>query len=414
MEYGLIAEHLGHSFSKTIHEAIGDYRYDFCELAPQELEPFLKQRAFRGLNVTIPYKQAVIPLLDELSPAAQAIGAVNTIVNRNGRLWGDNTDFGGMRALIAHLGLDLSGRKVLILGTGGTSRTAFAVAQSLGAGQIIKVSRHPGPMDASYVQAAQDHSDAQIILNTTPSGMFPKLAEQPLSLEPFRKLEGVVDAVFNPLSTRLVLEARDRGILAQGGLYMLVAQAVLAAERFTGKSYPEDLTDRLYRMLLHGKQNLVLIGMPGSGKSTVGRLLAEKLGRPFLDLDEEIVHREGREITEIFQQDGEAYFRDLESRVTAELSARTGLVLATGGGCVLRKENVTALRQNGCLLLLNRPLAQLLPTQDRPLANSAEKIRSLFETRMPIYRAAADRAVHTKDSSEETAEAVLASWEETL
>lgn len=414
MEYGCIAERLGHSFSKSIHEKIDSYDYVLQEVPKDGLDAFMKARAFRGINVTIPYKQDVIPYLDEISETARKIGAVNTIVNRGGVLFGDNTDFGGMTALIRRMGLDLSGRKVLVLGTGGTSRTAVAVASSLGASWVRAVSRSPKNGALTYDDVIAHHTDAQILINTTPVGMYPNTVGTPIRTDAFPKLEGVVDAVFNPLRTELVQAARAQGVVAQGGLYMLVAQAVLAAQRFTGKAYPSDLTDTVFRALLEEKENLVLTGMPGSGKTTVGKAVAEKLGRTFVDLDDEIVRKAGCSIPEIFASQGETAFRDLESEVTRAVGARNGLVIATGGGCVLREENVRALRMNGRLLWIDRPLAQLLPTSDRPTANSADKMRVLYESREPIYRATADAVIPSDGDTAHVTDMVVRQFTEEL
>ena len=414
MEYGCIAERLGHSFSKSIHEKIDSYDYVLQEVPKDGLDAFMKTRAFRGINVTIPYKQDVIPYLDEISETARKIGAVNTIVNRGGVLFGDNTDFGGMTALIRRMGLDLSDRKVLVLGTGGTSRTALAVASSLGASWVRAVSRSPKNGALTYDDVIAHHTDAQILINTTPVGMYPNTVGTPIRTDAFPKLEGVVDAVFNPLRTELVQAARAQGVAAQGGLYMLVAQAVLAAQRFTGKSYPSDLTDTVFRALLEEKENLVLTGMPGSGKTTVGKAVAEKLGRTFVDLDDEIVRRAGCTIPEIFASQGETAFRNLESEVTRTVGARNGLVIATGGGCVLREENVRALRMNGRLLWIDRPLAQLLPTSDRPTANSADKMRALYESREPIYRATADAVIPSDGDPAHVTDMVVRQFTEEL
>lgn len=403
MNYGCIGEHLPHSFSREIHEQIGSYAYELKELTPDELPGFLAARDFRGINVTIPYKQAVIPALDEIDETAREIGAVNTIVRRDGRLLGYNTDLCGLTRLIRRIGLDPAGKKVLIFGTGGTSRTSLYAARQLGAREVFRVSRSGREGCITYEQALQHHTDAEIIINTTPCGMFPDLAAQPLSLDAFHALQGVVDAIYNPLRSRLVLDALARGIPAEGGLYMLVAQAVRASELFLDTVYPEDLTDRIFRRILREKENLVLIGMPGSGKSVVGKILSGSTGKPLADTDELIVRRAGKSIPEIFAREGEPAFRDLESEVILDLSRRGGQVISTGGGAVLRPENVTALRQNGRLFWLDRDPDSLRPTDDRPLADTAEKMKALYRQREPVYRAAADEIIPVRGTPEEAA-----------
>ena len=405
--YGCIGEHLPHSFSREIHGEIGSYAYELKELTPEELPGFMTARGFRGINVTIPYKQAVIPFLDEIDETARAIGAVNTVVNRDGKLYGYNTDLYGLTRLIRRIGLDLSGKKVLVLGTGGTSRTASYAAEKLGARVVYRVSRTSREGSLSYEDVLLNHTDAEIILNTTPCGMFPKPAEQPLSLESFTRLEGVADAIYNPLRSRLVLDARSRGIPAEGGLYMLVAQAVRASELFLDTSYPEDLTDRIYNRILRRKENLVLIGMPGSGKSAVGRILTETTGKPLADTDLLIVEKAGKPIPEIFRDDGEPAFRDLESGIIRELSLQGGQVISTGGGAVLRPENVTLLRQNGRLFWLDRNPDSLVPTDDRPLADTSEKMKRLYQEREPVYRASADVIIPVFGTPEDTASHIL-------
>ncbi len=390
MEYGLIAKHLGHSFSPAIHGMIGSYGYETVELTEEDLPRFLAAGDFCGVNVTIPYKETVIPYLDRVSDEARRIGAVNTIVRRGGELWGYNTDFGGMTALFHHVGVStLAGKKVLILGSGGTSRTAFAVAQAMNASSVLRVSRRAQEGCITYDEAYRRHRDAQVVINTTPCGMFPDVDGCPIDPAAFPALACVLDAIFNPLRSSLVLAARRCGAVAEGGLYMLVRQAILASELFTGRTPPPDTQERIYSALLRQKENPVLIGMPSSGKTTVGRLLAERLNRPFVDLDEVIVRQTGCSIREIFQKHGEDGFRRMEADAVRSTAAQTGAVIATGGGCILRRDNVTELLKNGRLYFLDRPLAELLPTKDRPLAQSAGQIQRLYETRLPLYRAAA-------------------------
>lgn len=407
MRCGLLGEQLGHSFSKEIHEKLGRYEYELIEVPPEQLDAFLTARDFDGINVTIPYKQAVIPYLAGMSPRAEAIGAVNTIVNRDGVLWGDNTDFGGLEALIRRMGPDLRGKTVLIAGTGGTSRTARAVAQALGAAKTVRMSRSGRDGALTYEAAYETHGGAEVLIHTTPAGMYPDVGGCAVDLERLPHLEGVVDVVYNPLTTRLVREARARGVPAENGLYMLVAQAVLAAEDFTGETFGGGVTERIYRELSFEKRSIVLTGMPGSGKSTLGALLAKRLGRTLYDTDAEIVRKAGMPITEIFARYGEQHFRDLESAVIRDLSAQGGAIVATGGGAVLRRKNVDALKQNGTLVFLDRPLSDLLPTDDRPLADDARKLRALYAARYPVYTAAADVTVPVTGTPEETAKAVL-------
>jgi len=413
MEYGCIGEHLKHSFSAEIHRALAGYSYEICEVASDALDRFLTERRFRGINVTIPYKERVIPHLFAIDDMARAIGAVNTIVNRNGKLYGYNTDFYGMRRLIEHVGLSLRGKKVAVLGTGGTSKTARAVARALDAGCVLSVGRKAGEGVVDYDTLYRDHADVEILINTTPCGMFPypngneSIAAAAVDVSRFPNLCGVIDAVYNPLRSRLVLDASARKIPAEGGLYMLVAQAVRACEIFLDASLPPDTCDCVYNKILHEKENIVLIGMPASGKSTVGRLLADALGREFLDSDDLIVNEAGRPISDIFQQDGEAFFRDLEGDIIARrIADRNGIVVATGGGAILRDSNLDALRRNGRIIFLDRPLADLLPTPDRPLAASAEAIRQRYEERYDRYCAAADCRIDVTGDAEWVARAV--------
>ena len=418
MEYGCIGERLGHSFSAEIHRELADYQYEIREIAPEALDDFMVERPFRGINVTIPYKERVIPHLDEIDGMARAVGAVNTVVNRDGRLCGYNTDVYGMTRLIERIGLQLDGKKVAILGTGGTSRTARAVAKSLGAATVLTVGRAARESVIDYDTLYRTHTDVEILINTTPCGMFPYpngrdgIAAAAVDVSRFPNLRGVVDAVYNPLRSRLVLDAQKRGIAAEGGLFMLVAQAVRACEIFLGYDLPSNTCERVFQRILREKENLVLIGMPASGKSTVGALLAESSGRSLVDSDDLIVEAAGREISEIFRSDGEIAFRDLESRVIEEqIADKNGLIVATGGGAILREANLDALRRNGWLCFLDRPLEDLLPTSDRPLASTVEAIRKRYEERYERYCAAADCRIDAAGDPESVAAAVRKEFE---
>lgn len=404
MQYGLIGEHLSHSYSKEIHEQIADYSYELTELAPEQVEAFMRRKEFRAINVTIPYKQKVIPFLDGIDPQAEKIGAVNTVVNKEGRLLGYNTDFSGMLALAKRLGLQFQGKKVLILGTGGTSKTAHAVAESLGAKEILHVSRSGEGEAVSYREAEELHKDAQILINTTPCGMYPKAEDQPISLSGFSKLEGVMDAVYNPLRTNLVLEAGSRGIPAEGGLYMLAAQAVFACGYFLDREVKTEEIDHAFQNVRNQKRSIVLCGMPSCGKTTVSKILKELTGKEVIDTDAEIIRRIGMEIAEFSALHGEQAFREVESEVVKEVSQTGGRIIATGGGAILREDNVTALKRNGILVFIDRPLSLLQATPDRPFSSSPEALAKRFEERYEIYCRVADLRV---DGSE-TPEAVAA------
>ncbi len=410
MEYGVIGEHLKHSFSREIHRELASYEYIVREVEPSALADFIRSRDYKGLNVTIPYKKDVMPHLDHIDPIAREIGAVNTIVNRDGILYGYNTDFFGLSSLIRRADITIEGGKVLILGTGGTSVTARAVAYSMGAACVYRVSRHPSDGDISYDSAYQRHTDADVIINTTPVGMFPNTGACPIDLERFPQCRGVVDAIYNPLRSELVLQARERGIKATGGLYMLVAQAAKACALFLDDDRVLEDVEHVYNSIRLQKENIVLIGMPGSGKSTVGKTLSELMGRPFVDSDQVIISRTGKTISEIFVQDGEAAFRLIERQVIAELADKTGCIIATGGGVILNSNNVFNLRKNGRLVFRDRPLDELIPTGDRPLSSSREALERRYYERMPLYRAAADETV-VGDTQLEAAQIIKRMWQ---
>lgn len=402
MKYGLIGEKLSHSFSKEIHNQLFDYPYELRELSKDQLDGFMRSRDFSAINVTIPYKEAVIPYLDVVDERARMIGAVNTIVNRDGRLYGYNTDFDGLNALFVRNGISLKGKKVLIFGSGGTSKTAMAVAQYGECACVLRVSRTAREGCITYEQARECHADAQVVINTTPCGMYPNIGNSPLNLDGYPQTEAVIDVIYNPLRTKLVLDARKRGIPAVGGLYMLIAQAVTAAEYFTGATVPQECVEALYRRM-ESQENIVLVGMPASGKSTVGKRLAEWLDRPFVDTDALIVEKAHKSIPELFAEIGESGFRNLESEIIREVSGDRSCVIATGGGAVLRDDNMERLRQNGRIYFIDRPMELLTATDDRPLALTAEDLKKRYEERYDIYCAVCDRRISADATVDEVA-----------
>ena len=401
MEYGLLGETLGHSFSPQIHQALADYDYRLYPTPQPAVAELFRRREFRGLNVTIPYKQTVIPLCDEVDPRAAAIGAVNTVVNRDGTLIGCNTDIDGLIYLARRAGVDMAGKKAVILGSGGTSRTAQAAARKLGAAQVVVISRNG---EDNYGNLSR-HADTQVVVNTTPVGMYPKCGVTPVSLEAFPQLEGVLDVVYNPLRTALLMEAEARGIPCSCGLPMLVAQARRAAELFTGADIPDDRLEEVVSSLNAQMRNVVLIGMPGCGKSAVGRALARRLGKEFLDLDRLIEADAGKPIPRIFAEEGEDAFRALESAAVRKAGARTGCILSTGGGVVTRPENYAPLHQNGVIVHLTRSLEKL-PTAGRPVSQSTD-LRELWRRREPLYQSFADLMADNNGSIEDTVRTVL-------
>lgn len=386
--YGLLGETLGHSFSPQIHACLGDYEYKLFEVAPEDLGDFLRSGSFEGLNVTIPYKKAVMPYLAEISENAKAIGSVNTItVLPNGTLRGDNTDYDGFLYLVRRSGIAVNGKKALVLGTGGASLPVKKVLSDLGAREIISISR----TGENNYQNLEKHFDADLIVNTTPVGMYPNNLQSPLSLDGFTQLSGVLDIVYNPQKTQLILDAEQRGIPAFSGLTMLVAQAKRAAELFLNTNIDDRKNDEIYETLSRQMKNIVLVGMPGCGKSTVGKALAKRLSRPFFDADQEIVKRAGKSIPEIFQTEGEAGFRKIETEVLFDLCRQSGAVIATGGGAVTVPKNHDILRQNSLVVFLNRDIA-VLPTNGRPLSEQND-LHEMFRQRLPLYRAVCDYEV---------------------
>lgn len=405
MECGLLGRKLGHSYSPQIHALLGAYSYRLIELEPEAVGPFLREGAFTGLNVTIPYKKTVIPYLDALSPEAKRLGAVNTILRREGKLIGHNTDYFGFRWLVEKSGLQLAGKKALVLGSGGASNTASAVLEELGA-RVVVISRTG---ENNYHNLSR-HADAAVIVNATPVGMYPNTGVSPLDLGQFPSLEGVLDAVYNPARTQILLDAERRGLTAVNGLWMLVAQAKESAQWFTGAPISDDVIAPIHRALRQQMENILLVGMPGCGKTTVGQQLAQELGKKFVDADQALEETTGQRITDILPSQGEAAFRALETQTLSDLGKQSGLVIATGGGCVTREENYNLLHQNGTVFWLTRQLDKL-PTQGRPLSRD---LGQMYARREPMYRRFADAAVSNDGSVEQTVREIRRIWEENL
>ena len=412
MEYGLIGSKLGHSYSKIIHEMLCGYRYDLCPLpTEEEARAFLTRRAFKAINVTIPYKRLVMGFCSYIDPRAKAIGAVNTVVNRNGLLYGYNTDYLGFAYLADAHGVEFAGRTVLILGTGGTHNTTSAVAKDKGAARVLTVSRHPDPEKGELSYAEAVHSGADIVINTTPAGMYPNVGVCHLDVAAMPGLEAVLDVVYNPDKTELILRAEEAGVpVAVGGLEMLVAQAVYAAEYFLDRKFDDAPAEirAITAQLRKAQLNVALIGMPSCGKTTIGRALADRLGKRFVDLDEEIVRAAGRSIPDLFAAEGEDGFRAREAEQTARFAREGRQVLSCGGGVVKRPENLRALRQNGVVLFIDRPLDALTVGGGRPLSTSAEALKAMEAQRRPLYLAAADAVIPNETT---VADAVAAALE---
>ena len=401
MRCGLLGKKLGHSYSPQIHSYLGNYSYHLFEKAPNELAEFLRSGDFSGLNVTIPYKKEVLPYCNALSDRAKALGAVNTIVRQeDGSLIGHNTDFFGFHSMLLRSGIHVADKKVLVLGSGGASATVVAVLHQMKA-NIIVISR----TGENNYQNLHLHTDASVIVNTTPVGMYPNVGISPLNLDLFPNLEGVLDVVYNPARTQLLMDAEKRGIPTQNGLWMLVAQAKESAEWFTGQQISDECIANIHGILRRQMENIVLIGMPGCGKSTLGKLLAERTGKQFVDTDAEIVRKAGIPIPQIFATVGEEGFRKLETEVLSDLGKESGLIIATGGGCVTRPNNYNLLHQNGHIIWIQRQISNL-PTDGRPLSQQ-NNLETMFAVRKPLYEQFADFSVINDGSLEKTITAIL-------
>ncbi len=389
--FGLVGERLNYSFSPAIHKKLGGYSYQLFERKAEEVEPFLRKGAFDGLNITIPYKKTVMKFCDALTEQARRIGSVNTIVRQpDGTLLGHNTDYDGFCYLIRSAGAEVQGKKVLVLGSGGSSLTVQTVLRDMGAGEVVVISRS-GP---NHYGNLSRHRDAAILVNTTPVGTYPDTGRSPVNLDLFPDLEWVFDLIYNPAMTQLLLDAEKRQIGRMGGLGMLVAQAKAAAELFLERPLPDSMVEQIVAQMEWESKNLLLIGMPGCGKSTVGRALARRLNRPFIDLDEMVEERAGTSIPSMFEREGEEHFRQLEHQVLTEVGKGSGAVIATGGGIVTRPENWCPMRQNSTVIFLRRPLNEL-SAAGRPLSQR-DGVKKLYQARLPLYEQAAQLTVENE------------------
>ncbi len=401
--YGLLGRKLSHSLSPQIHAHFGSYNYELFCREPDELDEFFADEKLKAYNVTIPYKIEAFNRCDVLSETAKKIGSVNTVIRlADGTLYGDNTDYFGFDFMSKSCGADYNGKKVLVLGSGGASLTVCAVAKDFGAKEIIVVSRS-GENNYGNIDK---HYDADIIVNTTPVGMYPNNGERLVDLKKFTKLSCVLDLIYNPCRTRLLLDAQELRIPCANGLTMLVAQGLRSAEQFPDVTLQNTDISNVCELMLKEQKNIVLIGMPGCGKSTVGKILAEKLQRELLDTDEEIIRADGRTIPEIFENDGETFFRELETKAVELVGKQLSKIIATGGGAVIKKENRDALRQNSTTVYLKKDLS-LLSLEGRPLSKNEDAVIKIYEARKDTYEAFADFTVEVDTDAKITAERVI-------
>ncbi|MBR5382960.1 MAG: chorismate mutase [Clostridia bacterium] len=402
VSFGLLGEKLDHSYSPALHHLLGNYTYSLLPTPQDKLDDFFRRRAFRGINVTIPYKKAVLPYLDTLSPLAHVIGCVNTIIKDDtGRLHGYNTDVFGFSRLLDHAHIEVAGKKCLVLGNGGASKAVQYCLHQRNAGEVIVISRQ-GPNNYSNIRR---HLDADVLINATPVGTYPHNEETPLSLDGFNSLEWVIDLTYDPARTTLIQQAEKRGIKTENGLYMLTAQGKQASELFTGNNLSQQALDKARRELAMNTANIVLIGMPGSGKTEAGKEISRITGRPLIDTDEEIERETGKTCEEILTQSSEEHFREIESQVVQAAGKRRGVVIVTGGGTVTREENLTALRWNGVIFERWRPLEQL-EVHGRPLSALPDGLEGLYEKRAPLYEAWRDERIET-DGAEAAAQEIV-------
>ncbi len=411
MKAGLIGAKLSHSFSKTIHEQLADYSYDLIELNEDQFHEFMRKKDFDAINVTIPYKEKVIPYCDEIDEKAKSIQAVNCIKNVHGRLIATNTDFDGLKAMIEKR-FDFKDRVVAILGSGGTSKTAYAVCQSLLARKIIQVARNRGVPYITY-EELKNYQDIDYIIQTTSVGMSPNILDQVIDLNDFQNCKGVIDVIYNPLMTSLTYQAKQKGIPFVNGLEMLVGQAVAACEFFTGKMFKKNTVELLTNDILKEKRNIVLIGMPGCGKTTIGKKLANRIGFEFVDIDAEIVQSENRSIPEIFKE-GEDAFRKIETRITEKIALKNHCVISCGGGIIKNEINMKMLALNGWIVYLKRDVNHLSIGKGRPLSTSRKALWNMYRQRDPYYRTYSNCIVNNEEDFKTSVENIKEAWNEDI
>ena len=405
-KFGLLGEHLSHSFSPQIHKKIADYPYALYEVQREKLGDWVKENDLCGYNVTIPYKQEIIPYCTELSPAARAIGAVNTVVKRSdGTLFGDNTDYYGFSYMMSLLDVNIKGKKAVILGGGGASKTVQAVLKEQGAQVVVVDLNLENNYDNIYL-----HFDAQLIVNATPVGMYPKTGISLVNLEDFKECEGVCDVIYNPAKTALLLQAEKMGLPCVNGLSMLVAQAKRASELFTDNALSDSVIEKIRKEVASLTMNIVLVGMPGCGKTTVGKLVAQTLDRPFIDADDEIKSFAGKSPSAIIKEEGEAAFRKIETQVLRNLCKESGKVIATGGGAVTVEENRDVIHQNAVVVFIERDI-KLLSTEDRPLSVN---LPALFEKRLPMYKSFSHISTDGNCDAQTVAQRVIQAFSEVV
>ena len=410
MKFGLLGRTLGHSFSPRIHSALGNTNYELFEREPSQLQEFFADPELQGINITIPYKVNALEACDVVDPRTERIGCVNTMVRKDGKWHGYNTDYDGFVFTLQHAGIDVSGKECIILGDGASSATVHVALEDLGAKNIVHLSRKTAPF---YGDAPNYYETAQIIINCTPIGMYPHNPANLIDITQFSKLEGVVDLIYNPRRTILLLQAEMMEIPHCDGLPFLVAQGVEAANHFQGESFGTKEIEQILRDMRREKENIILIGMPGVGKTTVGKALGEEMGRTCVDVDHEL-EKEIGDISTYITEQGEAAFREKEAEMIAKFGTQTGLIISTGGGCVTVPKNFAHLRQNGRIYQLTQPVENL-STSGRVLSSGGiERLRELEATRTPMYESFAQCIVEHNRNAPETVAAILKDFEENL